>query len=231
MARMVMDRLIDDGRVTRGFLGVHLQLITPDLAKAFKLTDLNGALITDVESGTPAAKAGLQEGDVIIEFGSRKVTDIAHLRLMVSQTPPGTNVPLTILRGGKRQTLEVRLGELPTGEIAAAPREHPAESSPATLGVLEGVEVADITARLRQQLDIHSSVNGALVMSVRTDSSAYAAGLRANDVILGIDHQPVKNAGEAVDVARQIRGSQVLLHVWSREPRGSRYIVVNTGRR
>ncbi|HEY9173833.1 MAG TPA: Do family serine endopeptidase, partial [Verrucomicrobiae bacterium] len=118
LARYVMERLIADGKVTRGYLGVMIQPVTPDLAKEFKLPDNTGALIGDVTKDSPAEDAGLKEGDVIIEFNGKKVTDSRHLRLLVSQTAPGTKADVKLLRDGKEKNLTVKLGELPEGGLA-----------------------------------------------------------------------------------------------------------------
>src|SRR6185437_10105123 len=98
LARSVMDRLIKYGKVTRGYLGVDIQSLTPDLAEEFNLPDKSGALVTDVEPNTPAAKAGLQNGDVIREVEGKKIADSQQLRLMISQSAPGTKVTVKFLR-------------------------------------------------------------------------------------------------------------------------------------
>jgi serine protease Do len=100
LARYVMERLIAHGKVTRGYLGVMIQPVTPDLAEEFRLPENTGALIGDVTQDSPAAHAGLKEGDVITEFNGKKVTDSRHLRLMVSQTAPGTKAEVKLLRDG-----------------------------------------------------------------------------------------------------------------------------------
>ncbi|NDA68730.1 MAG: Do family serine endopeptidase, partial [Verrucomicrobia bacterium] len=101
LVRYVMDRLVTDGKVTRGYLGVMIQPVTPELAREFKLADNSGALVGEVTSDSPADKAGLKEGDVVTEFNGKKVTDSRQLRLMVSQTAPGTKAPLRLIRDGK----------------------------------------------------------------------------------------------------------------------------------
>jgi serine protease Do len=213
MARFVMERLIDNGKVVRGYMGLLPQPITPDLAKLFNLKSLNGALVGQVVSDTPADKAGLKEGDVILEFNSRKVEDDRQLRLLSSQTAPGTKVPVKIIRDSKEKTLEVTLAELPGenkrqggvgGKAAPAPRED----------ALEGVEVGDLDNKVRRQFGIPANIQGAVVTNVDEESPAYKAGLRPGFVIMSIDRKAVKNADDAVKLSGEITNQKILLHVW-----------------
>jgi len=118
LARSVMDQLVKDGKVSRGYLGVSIAPVTPVAAKGQQLANQNGALIAEVAAHTPAAKAGLEAGDVVVQLDGKPVTDSRHLRLMVSQHAPGTTIALTIMRDGKERTIEVELREMPTGRIA-----------------------------------------------------------------------------------------------------------------
>jgi serine protease Do len=219
LARNVMELLIREGRVTRGYLGVRLQTdLTADLARALKLPDRRGALITDVEEGTPAAKAGLKEGDVIIEFNNRPVQDSRHLSLMVSQTPPKTESEIKLVRDGKERTFKITLGELPADRIAGVP------APPDRDDTLWGVELRDLTPDLRRQFSVPAGVQGALVLNVEPDSPAYKGGLQPGHVILEIARQPVSNAADAVRHGRAATGDTVLFRVWTTG--GSRYLVV-----
>jgi serine protease Do len=114
MGRLVMERLITDGKVTRGYLGVSLQPLTPELAERLEIENEGGALITEVVEGTPAAEAGMKPGDLVTEFNGRKVADYRQLRLMVSQTKPKTKTSFKVLRDGKERTFNVTLAELPS---------------------------------------------------------------------------------------------------------------------
>src|SRR4051794_15128692 len=124
MARTVMDRIIKDGRVVRGYLGVGIQPVTPEIADIFKLPNQSGALVSDVMPNSPAAEAGIQDGDVIVEINGKKVSDSRNLRLMVSQTPPNSKINLKLLRDdkSKNKLTELRvtatLGELPKEQLA-----------------------------------------------------------------------------------------------------------------
>jgi len=223
LARSVIDRLVTDGKVRRGYLGVNPQPVTPDLAKEFKLSDESGALVGEVRPNTPAENAGVKEGDVIVEFNGKKVTDDRHLRLIVAQTPPKTKVTLKVVRDGKEKTLTATLGERPQDLAARVGRPgEPEELGPNALG---GVQVADLDSQARRQFDIPASVRGALVADVDSASEAYDAGLRLGDVILEINRKPVAGAGDATQFSREARGDKILLRVWSKG--GSRFIIVD----
>ncbi len=232
LARTIMDRLISDGRVIRGYLGVNIQPVTPELAKVFKLPDESGALVGEVRPDTPAADAGLENGDVIVELNGKKVSDFQHLRLMVAQTPPKTKVTLKVIRDGKAKSLTATLATLPD-DLAGGPGDDQLERGESKVDALDGVEVADLDSRTRRQFDIPSEVRGALVTNVESDSTAAEAGLRAGDVILEINRQPVRDADDAVQLSEEAKGRRVLLRVWSNRGGlgGSRFLVVEPAKK
>ncbi|MCU0782710.1 MAG: Do family serine endopeptidase [Verrucomicrobia bacterium] len=232
LARNIMDRLVTDGKVTRGYLGVNIQPVTPELAKEFNLADEGGALVGEVRSDTPAAEAGLENGDVILEFNGKKVPDSKHLRLMVAQTQPKTKVTLKVIREGKTKTLTATLTALPD-ELAGGPRDEPSDRGEAKVDTLDGVEVTDLDARTRRQSDIPASVRGALVTNVDPDSTAAEAGLRAGDVVLEINRQPVRSADDAVELSKNAKGNRLLLRVWSNTDGvgGSRYVSIEAAKK
>lgn len=226
LARSVMDRLVTEGKVSRGYLGVMIQPVTPQLAKEFRLPDHTGALVGDVPAHTPAAEAGLRAGDVVVEMNGRKVNDSRHLRLMVGQHSPGTKITLKVIRDGKDQVFEVKLGEAPLELVANSGNPRDLRSS--TSGVLGGIRVEDLDSRARRQFELPDHVrSGALIAEVKPGSPADEAGLKAGDVILEIDRQPVRNAGEALEISRRPGAGHALLRVWGAG--GSRYVVVDTG--
>ena len=228
MARRVMDSIVQNGKVTRGYLGVFIQDVTPQLARQFNLKDRGGALVGGVPEGTPAAKAGLQPGDVITEFNGRKVPDSRQLRLWVSQTPPNTKATFKLLREGKERTVNTTLGELPTEMAGGPPGGRNVPATPKS-DALDGVEVTDLDQRTRRQIDIPANVQGAIVTAVDPNSTAAEAGLKQGDVIVEINRQKVANAQEAIELSDKIKnGEQILLRVWSggRGGGGTRYIVV-----
>jgi serine protease Do len=215
LARSVMDRLTTDGKFTRGFLGVLPQEVDDNLAKAFKLPNSEGALIAEVSTNTPAEKAGLKTGDVIIAVDGKKITDPRQLRLTVSQIPPNTKVNVKAIRDGKEKNFNVTLGVLPGDQVSSSSGED--SGSEAKVEQLEGVGVSDLDSRTRQQLGIPPHIVGALVTEVDPDSKAAEAGLREGDVIVEINRQSVTSADEAVELSEKAKGDRVLLLVYSNQ--------------
>jgi serine protease Do len=241
MARYVMDRIIAEGKVKRGFLGVDIQPLNPELAREFKFPEQSsGALVGEVRPGSAAAKAGIREGDLIMEFNGQKVTDPRTLRLLVAQTAPGGKVPLRILRhdsGNKavEKNVTVTLMEMPQEFTSDRRRPGPGERvEPSKRDALDGVEVTDLDARTRRRFGIPNDVQGALVASVSPDSEAAEAGVTAGDIIVEINRQPVRNADAAVALSERLTGGQVLLRVWSSGgdgTGGTHYVVVKNPKR
>jgi len=221
LARGVMVSLIEHGKVTRGYLGIRPQDVTPLLAKEFNLKNDQGALVGEVEPNGPADKAGIKTGDVVLEFNGHKVTDSRHLRLEVAEASPGEKVPVEILRDGGIKTLDVKVKELPGTEVAGT--ENPDHSN--GTDTLQGVGVGDLDAQARQQLSIPDNVKGAVVTEVAPNSASAEAGLKPGDVITEINHHRVSDANDAVRLTEHAKEKTTLLHVWSKE--GSHYLVVD----
>jgi serine protease Do len=228
MARYVMDRINHDGRVARGYLGVYVQPVTAELAKAFNLSDQSGALLGGVSPGTPAARAGLKEGDVITHFDGKKLTDSRHLRLMVAQTRPNTEASVKYLREGKEMTTTATLGELTPEQAVAPAMKRGSTNAKGEPLSLEGVEVGDLDARSRQQFGIPAEIEGALVLGVASGTSAYEAGLRSGDIILEMNHHKIRNARDAIEVSNKVK-DRALMRIWSKT--GSRFLVVAGGKK
>jgi serine protease Do len=230
LVRRTMEAIIQYGKVMRGYLGVYIQDLTPQLAKEFGLKERGGALIGGVPPNTPAAEAGLHEGDVVTEFNGRKVPDSRQLRLWVSQTPPKTKVALKVIRDGKEQTKQLTLGELPS-EMASAsgPGGRDRSGGAQKSDALDGVEVTDLDTRTRRQFEIPNEIKGAVVTSVDPTSTAATAGLRPGDVIVEINRKKVSGAQDAIDVTNNLKSDQsILLRVWSvgRGGGGTRFVIV-----
>jgi serine protease Do len=219
LCRWVMESLVKNGRVDRGYLGVVIQDITPELAKAFKLEQTNGALVSDVATGGPAEAAGLKSGDVIVQFDGKPVEDVAQFKIHVAETAPGSKVPLVVNRNGEVKNFDVTLKSLPENRTAKAQ-----EKSDKHEEALAGVGVADLDQSIRRELNIPTNVEGAVVTEVSPDSAAYEAGLRSGDVITEINHQPVRNAQDAIADTTKPAGDQTLVKVWSKG--GSHYLTV-----
>jgi serine protease Do len=150
MARLVMDQLIQKGKVTRGWLGVTIQEITPELSHKFGLKSAKGALVGDVAKGSPAEKGGLKRGDVILEFNGRKVGDVGNLRNMVAQSKVGAQIPMTILRSGKEYALNVTTTEFPKDASDTVPG---STSEDTAFEGLAGLNVIELTGEISRQLD------------------------------------------------------------------------------
>src|SRR5277367_4079791 len=178
MAKPVMDQILNHGKVVRGYLGVHIQDLTPELARAFGLKDSGGVLIGDVSSGTPAAQAGLKKGDVILQVNGQAVNASNQLRVQISQFAPGTPIKLQIWRNGGEQDVSLKLAELNEKEEKQAT----GETSGAAL---EGVQVQDLTSDISQELNLAPGTHGVVVTSVDAASPAAAAQppLNRGDVI------------------------------------------------
>jgi serine protease Do len=224
LARSVMESLIKNGRVIRGFMGVGIQDVTPSLAKEFDLSEkTTGALVGDVTPKSPAEKAGLKHGDVITEFNGKPVKDSRHLKLQVAELAPGTKVPMKIVRDGEQKSLDVVLKEFPKDDALA--KRDQGDKEPSTSETLEGVTVGDIDAAARRQLGLPTNLKGALVVQVDENSAAYDAGLREGDVIVEINRKPVRSGDDAVELSEKIKDKHILLRIWSRG--ATRYLVVD----
>lgn len=217
MAKNVMDSLIKHGKVVRGWLGVTIQDLTPELAGHFDIKATQGVLISDVVDGSPAEKAGIKRSDLIVEYYSKEVKDTFGLRNMVAETPPGSTVGIKVIRDGKEKVLKVVIAELPEKITAAAP---------SSSSVLEGVFVHELTPPIREELDIPDKVRGVIVTKVDMNSPALGK-LSPNDVIQEINKQSIKNLkdfGEAISEARGDKDLLLLVY------RGGSYIYVTISR-
>lgn len=216
MARNVMEQILEHGKVIRGQLGVIVQGVDPDMAKAFGLSHGGGALVGDVVPGSPAAKAGIERGDIILEMNGQTVNGPEDLSVHVSETPPGTTVHLKIFRKGETKDIAVTLGELSEKAEAALEEHGP--------GGLEGVQVENLTPALAGQLGLPAKTAGVVVTSVDASSPAAAADLEKGDVIQEVNRKPVRNVAEYQEALAGTAGKPVLLLV----NRGgtTRYVVV-----
>lgn len=220
LARDVMGDLISDGKVIRGYLGVFLQEVTPQLAKKFKLDDHKGALVAEVAPKSPAEKAGLESGDIVTQLNGKDVADSRQLRLEVARIRPGETATVRVLREGDAKTIKVKVGELDDENVVAKKQSGRNEE-----GTLNGVTVADLDTRMRRQFNVPAKIEGALVTQVEPDSVAAEAGLQAGDVILEINHEKVTSADEAVKLTEDPKEKTTLLKLWSRNT--TRFLVVD----
>jgi serine protease Do len=221
LAREVMVSLVKDGKVTRGYIGVHIQPLTAALAKEFALKNDQGALIDEVVPNGPAAKAGLQNGDVILQFNGKAIADARRLSLEVASVAPGDKVPVGIWRDGAAKTVDVVVKDLPGQAQLAKDDSIPSDAN----DTLQGVAVTDLSAQERQQFSVPGKIQGAVVTEVDPSSAAADAGLKPGDVIMEINKQQVKSADDAVKLTSNAKDRTTLLHVWSSD--GSHYLVVD----
>jgi serine protease Do len=223
LARSVMEQLVANGKVVRGYLGVTMQAeITDELAEQFSLKNKDGVIVSEVAQAGPAAKAGLEPGDVITQFNGKAVKDGRALKFGVANIAPGTKVAVEVLRNGKTETLELKVGEQPKDMALAA---RGGNGSSKSEGTLNGVGVADLEPAARREFGISSRVHGALVTEVDPTSAAAAAGLQAGDVIQEINREPVRSAEDAVRLTENNESKKTLLRVWNRQ--GTRFVVVD----
>jgi serine protease Do len=190
MARNVMEQIVKNGKVTRAYLGVVPQDVTPAIAKAFGEKDLRGALVGDVSAASPAQKAGLQKGDIILSVNGTPVTNSNDLRMTISMMPPESSVRLKVLRSGAEHDYTVTLGELPTTRAAVERKDGDSSSS------LSGVSVEDLDAQASKELGLPANSQGVVVTSVQPSSQAAEAGLQRGDVIQEVNRKPVKNTSD-----------------------------------
>lgn len=218
MASSIVDQLIESGSVTRGYLGIIIQELTPELAKSFGLPDHNGILVAEVTPGSPAQNAGLEQGDVIVEFDGSPVADVGVFRNRVSLKAPDSSQKITILRDGERRMLKVTIGRLPDQNEVAV------ETSDQTLGEL-GITVQTLTPDLARQFD-YQGETGVVVTRVTSDSVAEEAGLQPGTLIQEVNRNRVQNVDEFKQALEQSKatGSVLLL---ARVGEYSRYLVLS----
>ncbi len=227
LARNVMQQLVETGKVTRGFLGVSIENVTTQLSDAFKLKGAHeGALISDIIPGSPAAKAGLKSYDIITQFEGEKVTDASKLKLEVADVRPGKEITIQVLRDGKPLDVKVTVGEKTKKNGLAADDHSGGSQNGDDQGTLNGVGVADLDPQTRHENDIPSRIQGVLITAVEPSSKAAEAGLQQGDVIQEINRTPVKTAEEAVKLTENPESKRTLLRVWTAH-RGTRFVVVD----
>jgi serine protease Do len=203
MARHVMDEIMKNGRVTRGYIGVVIQNVTPELAQQFGLSQGGGALVSDVTPGGPAAKAGITRGDIILAVDGDTVEATNNLQVRISESAPGATVRLKVLHDGKTREVSLQLGELPEKEVAS-------EKGDAAGSALDGVKVETLTPDLAQQLQLSGDVHGVVVDNVEPSSAAAESGLQRGDVIVEVNRKRVVNE-EQFQTAIGGAGSQAVL--------------------
>lgn len=212
MVISVMTQLIEEGKVTRGWLGVTIQNITPELAKEFGLKKPGGALITDIFKESPAEKAGLQRGDIILEVNGKKIKDVESLRNTVAQTKVGSTIKLKVIRNGKHISLKVAVTEFPKNlaeVMPGKPKEGMAEKNE-----LVGLSVIELTTEIAKQLGLPRDEKGVVIVRVEPYSNADEGGFKKGDVIQEMKRKKVNNLRDFNNIVSRLKeGDTVLLYV------------------
>jgi serine protease Do len=215
----VVRQIVEHGEVRRGFLGVGIQDLTPAMAKAFQATDNHGAVISDVTPDSPAAKAGLERGDIIIALNKEPVEDARQLRLGVAAMAPGSEADVRVLRNGEPTDIPVTLGRFPGEE------QKPLETSERKTGSY-GLSVTELTPEIARELDLAADAGGVVVTAVEPDSQAAEAGIRRGDVIQEVNRKALNDVSSFREAIQSAEGDPLLLLV----NRGGRtsYIVIES---
>jgi serine protease Do len=205
MARQVLDQILKQGKVSRGYLGAWIQPVTPQIAKAFGLSQPRGALLGDVDPTGPAGKSGLQRGDVVLAIDGQAIADSREFRLKVAMMKPGTTVKLKVFHNGAEREVPVILGELPSKGIAG--QSETGEPNAA----LQGLSVDELTPDVTRQLNLPAKTFGVVITGVQPGSAAAEADLRRGDVIQEVNHKPVRTVKDFTGAVSQLGKQSILL--------------------
>ncbi len=210
MAKSVMNQLINQGKVTRGWLGVTIQNFTPELAREFGLKKSTGALVTEIMKNGPAEKAGIKRGDIITELDDKEVKNVETLRNIIAQSRVGSKIELNVIRDGKPLIIDVTITELPQDIAQTVPRDQEEKLSTEE-NALAGFSVMNLTQEIATQLDLSRDEKGVVIVRVEPYSVAEDAGLKKGDVIQEINKKPIKNINDFNSVVSRIKKGDTLL--------------------
>jgi serine protease Do len=225
MAKDIMGQLIAEGRVRYGFIGITLQEVDQDLAEGLEIDIDHGVLVQSVLDGYPAAAAGIEKKDVIVEFGGETVRDASKFRLMVARTPIGETVPIVVWRGGKTKKLEITIGERPEDAVVAA-------SEPSGEGAWLGIHVDNANSReARRVYNTSRGQKGVIVLEVEEGSPADEAGIRQGDIITEVYSDTVEDVDGYLRVADKLKEREAPIAFLVKRGRSTTYIPVKPDKR
>lgn len=211
MVRFIMNQLINEGKVTRGWLGITIQDLTPEIAQKFGISIQKGVLVSDITKNSPAQRAGILRGDIILEFNGKEVSDVATLKNMVAQSEIGSSVSIKVLRQNRELTLKAIIKELPSEPSEIIPSSTEDEQKE---NALSGIAVMDLNTAITKQLGLSHDEKGVVVIRVDADSPAESSDIKKGDVIQEIDRQKVENINDFNRIASKIKsGDTVLLYL------------------
>ncbi len=210
LARFVAEQLVKNGRVERALFGVETQPLEPDLIAAFNVKQ--GALISEVRAGGPADKGGIKGGDVVTRVEQTEIKDHRQLQQMIARLAPGKEVTIAYVRDGQPAETKVKLGSA-SAEKAANNTERAGDIAD-TEGVLDDVSIDEVTAEIREQLNVPSRIQGVLVTSVAPGGPSSRAGIQPGDIILELDRRAARTVEEAVKLSEEIKGPKILVQLW-----------------
>ena len=205
VAKTIVAQLEEHGKVSRGWLGVQIQEVTPAIAASLGLHGEQGALVAVVTPGSPSATAGIKQGDVILSFNGTEVDHLRDLPRLVAETAPDRDATIKVWRNGQTLQLQAKVGELANEKVASANAGED-EGQPMKAEAM-GMHFAPLTARLRRELHVAKDVHGVVVTRVDSGSAAEEVGLSEGDVLVAIDQQPVNTPEEAADKLKEVAGS------------------------
>ncbi|HAP38993.1 MAG TPA: serine protease, partial [Nitrospira sp.] len=218
MAHSIMDQLVQHGKVVRGWLGVSIQELTPELSSQFGVPkEVKGVLVSDVMDDSPAKKAGFERGDVIVEYDGKPMDSPAHLRNAVAQTNVGKKVSVKIIREKKAKSIELTIAEQPKNLAQAGVEEGGESVAPA--GLLSDIEVRELNTELAGRYGLKGSDRGVVVVRVRPGSPAEEAGVREGDLVLEVNRKSVGTVKSYEQVAANLPKDQAVLLLLRRQGR------------
>lgn len=221
MVRLVMDQLIQRGKVTRGWIGITIQDLTPELSQKFGIKKVKGALVSDVAKNSPAYKAGIMRDDIILEINNKEIKDVNNLRNIIAQSKAGETIKLKILRGGREYSINVLVMELPRDVAEAVPENMMDESD---YEALAGLSVMELNKEIIRQLGLNKDEKGVIVVRVEPGSPADEAEIKKGDIIKEINRKEIRGIEDFYEASMKVNKQESILLFINRG--GNKFYVV-----